>query len=347
MARIKGSNKTEVIRPKVRLVSSTSYPIGTLVALWIGSRYEHPVSAKDVEALYNNPHLIRISPKYMKLAEYLCECYPEYAGRTERGEGTDFVNVIENVARMVIKANLPPTESVLFTFEIENANVAWREQLVRGRNQQFWTQTSRTADLTTMDVNRSENIEKYGGKQAVDIYDNAIDTLREAYQQLTDLGVPTEDIRLIPQGMTHRVYWMISLRTLFTIIPKRISWIAQASLWSPIVEDILEILSKLSPLLSNMFGTPLDIKVNSGVIVSHSYDNENEDRYYGRDSQPCDPLWLAYKGYTMPKHTNTKFYDIMKSSYIKLWGQEICDLLGWDKNDPSKLGPYDRPDWRE
>lgn len=332
MARIKGNSMTDVIEPKVKLINMSTYPLGAIVSMWIGSRFEETISPVSIERMYYEGICDQ------KDSKMLCEYYPEYSG----DEGTDYKNVIKNIARMVVKSNLPPLDAVNFTFEIDNANVAWREQLVRSRHpQNFWMQTSRTADLTQMDVNRLQSIEEYGGSDAVGIYNSTVEMIREAYKDLVALGVPSEDIRLIPQGMTHRVYWMVSFRTLKSVISTRMSWIAQASLWSPIIAGVQEELFREVPFFAEELGVPSDITIEDGIITSHKYDNENEDRYYGRDYQPCDPLWLAYRGFKAPSHTNVDMYNKMKKMYIKMWSKEVCDILGWDKNDPDKLGSYD------
>jgi len=338
VGRVKGSNLTQPIRPKVKLVSMTENPIGTLFSVWHGSRHPRAVSAEDAETLYKYPEVIEAGPYYRELAEYICSCYPEHAGEN----GDDFRNVIKQVAKMNLIANVPSAESVYFTFQIDDATVAFREQLVRSKLASYWTQTSRTADLTTMDINMSEKIEYYGGQEAVEIYKETAEAIRNAYKRLKELGVPTEEIRLAPEARTHRVYWMISLRALLPIISKRLDWIAQLSLWGPVIADVIEILRGIDPFFTEFFGKP-EVKIENGKVVYHKYDNENEDRYFARDEQPVDPLWLAYKGLTMPEHTNIKFYDDMKSMFIKLWDDEVLQILGWDRNDPSKLGPYDRP----
>lgn len=336
MARIKGNSVTDTLYPKVKIVNMSTYPLGTIVSMWIGSRYEETFDPQVIEDLYYSKF-----DSTSEVGKKLCEYYPEHSG----DQGNDYQNVIKKVAEMVIKSNLPVLDSINFTFEVNNANVAWREQLVRGRQpQNFWMQTSRTADLTSMDVNRLESIAEYGGEDAVHIYDEAVQSIRDAYRLLIELGVPSEDIRLIPQGMTHRVYWMVPYRTLSGILNKRCSWIAQSSLWTPIIEGIQSELFKVCPVFADIIGTPADVKISEGKIISHNYDNENEDRYFGKDYQPTDPLWLAYKGLSMPKNTNIEMYDKMKSSYIKLWSREICDILGWDKDNPDKLGFYDRPE---
>lgn len=337
MARIKGNSITDNITPQVKLISMSENPVGSIVAMWIGSRYEKSVNPVIVQYLYDNIPVQGDVIDFTK--KYLCECYPEFSGDSK----SDYHNVIEEVAKLVVKSNLPPLDAINFTFEINNASIAFREQIVRGRQpQNFWTQTSRTADLTSMDVNRLPSIDAYG-EEAVKIYNDAVESIRKAYKYLSDLGVPSEDIRLIPQGMTHRIYWMVPFRTLVTALKKRTSWIAQSSLWTPIIEGIQNEINEKCSFFSDIIGVPSDVSISEGKVVNHTYDNENYDRYYQHDPQPCDPLWLAYHNFTMPAHTDIKFYDRLKQSYIKIWNTDICNILGWDKNNPSKLGPYDRP----
>jgi hypothetical protein len=188
-----------------------------------------------------------------------------------------------------------------------------------------------------MDVTESESIAS--NEYADDIYKTTIQIIRNAYDSLAKLGIPTEDIRLAPESRTHRVYWMISLRALKQILSKRVDWMAQSSLWSPIVDGVTDIF--IANGIEDLLLIEPPIKIEDGKVVFHKYDNENEDRYYGRDPKPTDPLWLAYKGYSMPKGTNKVFYQQMKNRFIKLWSQEICNVLSWDKSNPLKEGPYD------
>lgn len=348
IGRIKGNNRTEVIKPEVELMSMTQWPIGTLFSLWHGSRNERRVKSNFAERIYRDTTLSyefnydNIIP-YREVVDYIAECYPEHTKKLESGI-VDVRAAILEIARMNIKANVPSCESLSFNFMIDNATVAFREQLVRGKlNGQFWTQTSRTADLTSMDVNMSEKIETYGGKEATRVYEDTVEVIRLAYKQLQELGVPTEEIRLAPEARTHRIYWMVNIRSLMAMFARRTDWMCQATLWTPIIEGVVEELryNGLEDLL-DLLVKP-EVKIENGKVVFHKYDNENEDRYYGRDPQPVDPLWLAYKGLKMPEHTDLKFYDEMKKSFMKVWTDEYLEVLGWDRNNPDKLGPYDRP----
>lgn len=159
-----------------------------------------------------------------------------------------------------------------------------------------------------------------------------------------------EDIRLQPQGHTHRVYWMVPLRTLITILNKRCDWIAQASLWLPIVSGICKELRELGlyEIVEPFVGKPMvrvDYHEEADISTVSEYimNADNEDRYSGRDPIPNDPLWLAYKKLAMPEHTNIEFYDYLKSLYIQIWRDEYLKALGWDRENPGKIGPYDRP----
>lgn len=354
--RMKQGSRTEPIRPKVKIISHTTYPIGSLYTVWSGTRYPEIDEPEMVQALYSIiPDLTKYwdtpefteSP-YMQAAKRICSQYPEYAGPS----GKDYKNVILTIARKVIESNVPAGESVHFNIQIDDANVAWREQLVRGRiSQQFWTMSTRIMDMTTMDVNMSDSISLIGGEKAVSKYNECVDFIRDTYRFLVDeCGIPMEDIRLQPQQHTHRVYWMVPLRTLITIMNKRCDWIAQASLWTPIVAGICEELRRLGmfEIIEPFIGKPM-VEVSYYEDYGHYYvsnyimNADNEDRYSGRDPIPNDPLWLAYKGYAMPEHTNLEFYDYLKSLYIKIWKDEYLDVLGWDRKDPSKIGYYDRP----
>lgn len=343
--RVKGQGRTETIRPKVELMSSTENPVGTLFSLWHASRHNEYVSAEDAQWLYRYGNTLGndFSPtfdvgRYEDLAEYIISCYPEHAGEDKK----DIRNVIRMIARMNLVANVPSAESVTFNFAISDASVSLREQMVRSKLASYWTQTSRTADLRDMDIHMSSSIEYYGGEEAVRIYKETAEAIREAYRKLSDLGVPVEEIRLAPEARVHRVMWMIDARALLPIISKRLDWMAQATLWSPIISDVCAILRDIDPFFAEFIGKP-PVKIVGNKVVEHKYDNENEDRFYGRDPQPVDPLWLAYKGINMPERTDVKFYDDMKSLFIHMWDDEVLAVLGWDRENPSKLGPYDRP----
>lgn len=344
MARISGTSSTGNYIPSTKLLSITKNPIGTLFTVWHNSRNKDEVDPEVIQTVYDTGAMHDIS-------EYLCECYPEYIKNMDDASLSDKTRVIiREVVTLAIKCDVPASEFVSIELVTNDASVAWREQMVRNRKIHPWLQTSRTADLCTFDCNRLDSIERFGGKEAVAIYDSVVDRIREAYMILTEMGVPSEDIRLIPQGHLHRCMWGTNLRDLLKLVGKRVSWIAQSTLWNPVNSDIIEILRNEfgSDIINNFVGKCEDITYHKDdlgkvIIDSYKYDVETEDRYNGKDPQPCDPLWLAYTHRCMPEHTDLEFYDFMKSQYIKMWNDDILSVLEWERDNPDKIGPYDRP----
>ena len=346
MGRMDGSKVTKEFYPVVRCISKPAYPMSLLTSIWWGSRHSQEYSpgifnllrftdCRDELDLYRYQDPIR---------ESIRSAYPEYASEGDKKIST----IMDNLVKTVIDSDLPPLEAINFVFEVDNASVAWREQLVRCRDAGYWVQTSRTMDLSTIDANRSKSIQMLGGDEAVKIYDDTVETIREAYEKLQALGVPGEDIRLAPSCQIHRVYWFVNLRVLIRLIKKRADWIAQGSLWVPILGGIFSTLTEdgdeeyntLMEMVRNVACKPA-VVVKDGKVVEHHYDIENMDRYTGKDPQPCDPLWLAYHNYKMPKGTDIEFYKYLKSLYIKIWPKEYLDVIGWYSEDPDQLGDYD------
>lgn len=347
---LKQGSRTQEFKPEVRLVTSSSNPVGTLFCTWHGSRNAKALDPKVVEEIYHGAletDLYRDYKLYHDTAEEILRAFPDAAKKYNN----DVQKVIKDIVVSVLKYNIPPSEAVQFTFEIDCANVAWREQLVRGRlAQNFWTQSTRPMDLRTMDVSMNKSIELFGGEEGVKIYKDTVETIRECYRQLTAMGVPQEDIRLQPQMHIHRVYWFVSLRSLLTVLSKRCDWIAQASLWLPIVSGCVSILRDLGmgEIIEDFIGHPMcSVEYDSDWDDYHIIDYKNiqdcEARMSGADPAPIDPLYLAYAHKSMPEHTDLEFYDYLKSMYIQIWSDEYLKVLGWDRSDPSKLGPYDRP----
>lgn len=357
--KLKQTSTTGKIRPQVSIISMTNSPIGTLFAVWHNSRRDYMVNPQDIQSIYSMakelgddrlfslpdlPGIQQTMIDQVNLTKRLLQDYPEHAAHG------GVYNVIKTVVSQSIEADVPASESVNFVIEVENASVAWREQLVRSKMASYWTQSTRVMDMTTMDINMNDSVELLGGPEAVKIYEDTANTIREAYTKLEKLGVPSEDIRLQPQQHIHRVCWMVSLRTLIKVLNKRSDWIAQASLWTPIISGVCKELRKVSlfDIVQKFVGNP-PVKVSQNPDTGEYYVSEyvmnadKVDRYYGHDPLPCDPLFLAYNQVFMPEHTPIEFYDYMKSLFINIWSDDYLKVLHWDRAHPEKIGPYDRP----
>lgn len=342
---VQGS-RTGKFEPGVRLISMTQYPTATLFNVWNGSRRATTYSTEEIDRI--------LFGRYEELDEIIdvkrhSVIESEIVKDWSDDPNEKAADVITRVALQSVESNLPSAEAVNFVFEINNASVAWREQLVRSKFASYWMQSSRVFDMRTMNINMSDSIERFGGEEAVKIYEDTAETIRNAYKMLVDLGVPQEDIRLQPQQHTHRVYWMVSLRSLIGVLNKRSSWIAQATLWTPIVSQICKILrdNGLGWVVDHTIGKlpQVQVSLNSGLrtVTRYEWIADNKDRFDGKDPAPCDPLWLAYSDNTLPEHTDIELYDYMKSIFINIWSDEYLEVLCWDRSDPNKIGPYDRP----
>lgn len=329
--------RTTIIEPKVRLVTCSENLVSTIFIVWHGSRYNTMYTHEEINNILKLDES-EYDDNLQKLSTRLSNEYGTKSGK----------EAIVNTVNLCISMNLPITESIHFTFEVDEATVAWRDQLVRHRQAGIWVQTSRTRDARTIDIALPKSVETYGGDKGVEIYKDLSNKIRLAYEELIKLGVPQEDIRLQPGSSVHKVYFFVTLRTLVTIIKKRTSWIAQASLWTPIISQILDILDKkgigkfLSTVRSDN-GAKISRRDDGTLFISeYNFEMDAYHRYNGEDPLPVDPLYLAYKNLEMPEHTDLKMYNYMKSQFINIWSDEYLEILGWDKNNPNKLGYYDK-----
>lgn len=345
MGRMDGSKKTAEIRPVLKCISKPMHPMSLLASIWWGSRHKESYEPTVFGLIRHHEKSGTINEMSYREATIkdIKEAYPEYISENSETPVSDIIRMLN---KTIIDSDLPPLESINFVFEVDNATVAWRDQLVRCRDAGYWVQTSRTMDLSTIDVNRAKSVELFGGQEAVKIYDETVSHIRSTYETLQKMGVPGEDIRLAPGAQTHRVYWFVNLRVLLRLIKKRADWIAQGSMWTPILKDIFQSLQgedeyeELFSMIKEIACKPA-VTVKDGKVIAHHYDIENMDRYTGKDPQPCDPLWIAYRGYKMPEFTDKKYYQYLKEMYIGIWPKEYLDVLGWDANDPTVKGQYD------
>lgn len=334
------SSNTGLIVPKVKIENTSSNPVGSLFSVWHGSKNATDIPSEVAQLIYQGDLVESI---YYKILEDSYEDLIEkYKDVYDSDKYKAYSLIVLEIAKLNLKSDLPSGECLLFTIKIDDATIAWREQVARSKVSSIWVQSSRIFDLTTMDVAVNPSMRLLGGDEAVDIMEKSAGILRIAYQSIIDLGVPMEDIRLIPQAATHRVYWMINARSLIKILNKRSNWILQATLWSPIISGIVDNLRSLGlyELFQDFLGNPM-CDVVDGKIVNYKLELDNEDRLSGKDKLPPDPLYLASKDMQVPDTVDKDYYNFLKSMFIRIWSDEYLKVLGWDRNDPSKIGYYE------
>lgn len=341
-SRLIGSGATSETVPVVKCIGYTANPVGVLFSVWHGSRHAKDVTPEQIQELWeisNEDHPI-LNPYSNDLMDYLIESYPEYADKAGSDHKLYKVRyIIREVVKLSIKVDVQSSEFVSYEFKVDAASVAWREQLVRKRQTHVWTQTSRVADMTQFDATMMPTVRMMGGDEACKKYKEAVETIRKTYQELVALGVPSEDIRLQPQAHLHRVYFGCNLRNLLKLVQDRTSWIAQATLWTPVVSEIMRIMREtLGDWICDLIKPPAVVK--DGKIVEYKLIADEDARYSGKDPLPVSPIYLAMKGLSNP-FKNKDFYDYMKSMYINIWSDEILKAIDWDRDYPECPGRYD------
>lgn len=239
---------------EVKLLNYTPMPIETIVLIWHNSRTEKQASLEDVPRLYSNDEIKEL-----------------------------FLKVYE--------MNLPILEYVSFQFNFINVPVSFREQLVRHRQGAYWSQTSRTRDLTNFEYYEPSVI--FENSEAKQVYEKLMQEIRDTYKKLIELGIHPEHARqVLPQAYQHSISASFTLRSLKHIVASRVCEIAQPDLWKPIIEQIKQQLIEIDELFEVVFYPPcMDIY---GNYKSCHLTLENENRLHGIDPfEPCS-IWKKY-----------------------------------------------------
>lgn len=102
-------------------------------------------------------------------------------------------------------------EHVSFTWEIEGISRACMAQLTRSRIASFSVQSQRYVDQKNSQMVIPEAIAP--NQEAMSVYMNALATVINAYDELTELGIPKEDARFIlPNANTTKLVCTMNLR---------------------------------------------------------------------------------------------------------------------------------------
>lgn len=320
--------------PKVTLLSYTENPIALLFAV-----------EKLAKGSSNNPYLTDVKT----IQHVLDLCKEVKTVQAQAGLNTSWVNgdieEIENnyhfrsagysdvftyerevrdwVAK-IIQMAIPIAEFVNFSFCFENVTIAFREQLVRHRQNSYWISSGRSSlnygvFATEGNYHIPDSILK--DRELTAKYDKLMLDAQEFVVRARELGVADEDSReVIGTGALHRLSMQINLRSLIELLKHRTCHITQASLWNPIVWGIVEELKKVDPLFT-VLGKPPCYK--NGKFDKCAYQGIAEERYSGKDKGPICPLFHASLPKeqrvdlsTLPEH---KFDKNLNSKFSKLW----------------------------
>lgn len=320
------------MKPNVRLITSTAFPLETIFCLWEASRNNDPI------------------PSVQEVAE-LRQTNPTFDAK------------VKKLFSDVLNSGIPVAENLTFTFLLEGVSIALREQMVRHRigakvgdrlgcdivpdlaDSTWWSQSMRILDMgafanaaaydvpASIEGNSTHATHRLGSVSVQDVYRGQMHSAQEAYQQLVEAGVPMEDARnVIPLAATHRISWTLNLAALKHIIGKRGCWILQLGIWEPIILGMVEELAKIDPIFRDLIAPPC---IKGGKFAGCCFKLDNERRIEGEDEIPPCALYLE-------QHLDEALQAVVrcKNDGENAAWQPRPDGPGFETSDPQKMSRY-------
>lgn len=302
---------------KIKLLSITKNPETTLFKVWIHSRpqlkkelYEKFGVSTDeqIDDMYYDEHFSGMIPEYYTLPQNIVNFV------------SDFKEYVNKTVSLILDTSLPPAEAVTLTWQMDNVSVALREQLVRHRSTSPWVQSSRNNnDSLTFEGFIPDSALKI--PEATQIMEDTYQYIKDQFAKLLDLGVPSEDARMImPEGRQHGLCWTMTLRDFYKVMKERACWIAQG-IWKNIFDQMVnELRSQYYELFASRLGTP---PCKYGKCV---YKSENENRLTGADILPVCPLYCKQCGISYPEGIKDGEYYKRRVSELK-WDPKVVNTV--------------------
>ena len=198
----------------IKLLSITSHPEMTLFSVWVHSRPQLKTE------LYDKFGIIDMDQCYQL---YYHETFSGLVPEKYCNEGIgqmveDFKEYVNKTVNLILDTSLPPAEAVTLTWQMDNVSVALREQLVRHRSTSPWVQSSRNNnDSLTFEGFIPDSALKI--PEATEIMEDTYKYIKTQFAKLLDLGVPSEDARMImPEGRQHGLCWTMTLRDFYKVM---------------------------------------------------------------------------------------------------------------------------------
>lgn len=179
------------------------------------SRWADRAQYVSEHATSNAPTVTLLSATKDPFGELASLC-AMYVGRVVRSMGELTDDDRRKAWDDMMKTELQgPLESVQFHFLVENVTRDWTHQAVRTRQQFVAQESLRFAVVEDWGDRVPLPPSIMAGTEAADIFASAIAATGNAYDALVNSGIPAEDARsLMPHGITTRLHFVMSLRTL-------------------------------------------------------------------------------------------------------------------------------------
>ena len=138
-------------------------------------------------------------------------------------------------------------EHVCFTFGIEGISRAATHQLVRHRLASYSQQSQRYVSMKNTEFIVPEKIAD--NKKTNEIFSDCLNKIKQAYQQLNELGIPKEDARyILPNACASNIVVTMNARELIHFFSLRCCQRAQWEI-RLLAEKMLELAKKAAPVV--------------------------------------------------------------------------------------------------
>lgn len=262
-------------KPQVKLISHTRLPLETLFAVWAQSR----------PTQYPNLFKFALSVGSSVITADIVD-----AARDARVvSDNDIKYVVSKVASM----SIPVAESIHFTWGFANLPIEWREQAVRKRQLGFWLTSMREFGMDDFVTEGRVSFPEGLTEEQEFMLDGALEDIERVYNKLKYHGVPQEVARkVIPLCATHNGSMFMNFRALLELLAARSCWIAQLTLWKPVLLGMVEELEKIDPVFKALVSPPCFDK-GCEDYKECKYKEINENRLTGKDPYACCPLYWS------------------------------------------------------
>lgn len=158
--------------------------------------------------------------------------------------------------------HLSPFEHADFTFSVDGVSRALSHQLVRHRIASYSQESQRYVNY--MKIDRLPFVVPptiAANEQARLIYDKTVETTLNAYRQMVEAGVPSEDARYIfPNAIETKLVFTLNSRSLFNFFEQRCCIKAQWEI-RILALEMLKAVRKVAPLTFMSAGAPCQFPV--------------------------------------------------------------------------------------
>ncbi|MTV49500.1 FAD-dependent thymidylate synthase [Heliobacillus mobilis] len=172
-------------------------------------------------------------------------------------EGMNEARALALLDKLVAMGHLSPLEHASFTFSVSGISRAMSHQLVRHRIASYSQRSQRYVRENDFDYVMPPSVARQ--PEARDKFDRLMQTIADAYAELTAL-VPPEDARyVLPNACTTAIVCTFNTRSLYNFFEHRLCRRAQWEI-RQVAEKMLEEVRRVAPRLFAGAGAPCEVK---------------------------------------------------------------------------------------